>query len=83
MIFVLKWLDLKILCKINNALSNKMVQLDSIHDDPVVLSSFKYTPMTSVYVERWLSIYKHLLTYKRQSKKSSVKINYQTVIKLI
>jgi len=44
----------------------EVVQLDQNYKDPMILSSFKFAPITSVDVERSFSIYKHLLTYTAQ-----------------
>lgn len=45
MVFSLK----KLLGKISKALLGK--EVDEIHNDPVIISSSKYAPMTSVNVE--------------------------------
>lgn len=68
MIFSVKNKDLTIGREINKALLGDV--LDEIHHNipAVVVSSFKYVPMTSVDVERSFSIYKHSLTDRREKK---------------
>ncbi|KAL4098928.1 hypothetical protein QTP88_023441 [Uroleucon formosanum] len=72
---------LTVLRNINKVLLGEaeVVQLDQNYKDPMILSSFKFAPITSVDVERSFSIYKHLLTDRRHSF-TEEKLEYHLII---
>lgn len=59
--------ELEVLRQINTVLLGKNIQLNDIYQDPTILSQFKHAPLTLVEVERLFSVFKNLLTDKRQN----------------